>query len=88
MSEKNAVVGMKAALNLRINRHQSNAGTTRDAASDECNRFKTTSQIAAEYWARRAMWLLVLATSLWDIGATFDRALGLTARFLYASLLR
>ncbi|HEV7613365.1 MAG TPA: hypothetical protein VGO37_15915 [Steroidobacteraceae bacterium] len=86
MSGKNAVVGVQAVLRLWIRRYQSNAAAPRGAAPDECDRFKTASQIAAEYWARRAMWVLVIVTSLWDIGATFDRALGLTARFLYASL--
>jgi hypothetical protein len=86
MSEKNAVVGVKSALNLWISRCQTNATTTRDAASGEYERFKTASQVAAEHWARRAMWLLVIVTSLWDIGVTFDKSLGLTARFLSASL--
>ena len=34
----------------------------------------------AEYWAKRAMWLLVAVTSLWDIAVTFDRHVELTAR--------
>ncbi len=43
-------------------------------------------QIAAEQWARRTMRLLVIVTSLWDIGVTFNSHLGLTARLIYASL--
>ncbi|HXA34727.1 MAG TPA: hypothetical protein VNW26_00210 [Steroidobacteraceae bacterium] len=44
------------------------------------------AQIAAEYWARRTMWLLVTVTSLWDIAVTFDKYLGFTGRFIYAAL--
>jgi hypothetical protein len=44
------------------------------------------AQIAAEYWARRTMWLLVTVTSLWDITVTFDKYLGFTGRFIYAAL--
>jgi hypothetical protein len=46
------------------------------------------AQIAAEYWARRTMWLLVTVTSLWDIAVTFDEYLGVTGRFIYAALAR
>ena len=44
------------------------------------------AQIAAEYWARRTMWLLVAVTSLWDIAVTFDQYLGGAGRFIYAAL--
>jgi hypothetical protein len=27
----------------------------------------------AEYWAGMAMWVLVIATSLWDVAVTFGR---------------
>jgi len=56
---------------------QYHATPTRDAAAREYERFKTASQATAEQWARRAMWLLVVVTSLWDIGVTFDKSLGL-----------
>lgn len=59
---------------------------TCDAAARDYERFKTASQASAEQWARRAMWLLVVVTSLWDIGVTFDKSLGLTARLLSASI--
>ena len=65
---------------------QHNATPKRDAGSGEYERFKTASQAAAEQWARRAVWLLVIVTSLWDIGVTFDKSLGLAARLLSASL--
>jgi hypothetical protein len=35
---------------------------------------------AAEYWAGRAVWVLVIMISLWDIAVTFDKPLLLTAR--------
>lgn len=68
-------------LKLRISRYRSNHATLRNAASDECG-------IAAEQWARRTMWLLVITTSWWDIGLTFDRHLGFAGRLVYASLAR
>jgi hypothetical protein len=35
---------------------------------------------AAEYWAGRAMWALVIIMSLWDIAVTFDSPATLMAR--------
>lgn len=37
-------------------------------------------QIAAAYWAKRIVWLLVAVTSLWDIAVTFDKHFALTGR--------
>ena len=45
------------------------------------------SQIAAEYWAKRALWLMVVVTSLWDILVTFDKHFALTGRILTGRLL-
>jgi hypothetical protein len=50
-------------------------------------RSETASQIAAEYWAKRAMWLLVIVTSLWDIVVTFDKHFELSGRLLSGRLL-
>jgi hypothetical protein len=44
-------------------------------------------QYAAEYWARRTMWLLVTVVSLWDILVTFDRHFNVTGRLLTGRLL-
>ena len=41
---------------------------------------------AAEYWARRVMWVLVVITSLWDVAVTFDRHFPGPRRLLYAAL--
>ena len=40
----------------------------------------TMLPFAAESWARRTMWILVIVTSAWDIAVTFDRHFALTAR--------
>jgi len=51
------------------------------------NQFEEASQYAAEYWARRTMWLLVTVISLWDIVVTFDKYFNLTGRLLTGRLL-
>ena len=48
---------------------------------------QTASQIAAEYWAKRAMWVFVIVTSLWDIVVTFDKHFELSGRLLSGRLL-
>lgn len=48
---------------------------------------EAASQYAAEYWARRTMWLLVTVISLWDIVVTFDKHFNLTGRLLTGRLL-
>jgi hypothetical protein len=40
----------------------------------------TILPFAAESWARRTMWILVIVTSAWDVAVTFDRHFALTAR--------
>jgi hypothetical protein len=42
---------------------------------------ETASQIAAEFWAARIMWLLVALTSSWDIAVTFGQRFALTMRY-------
>jgi hypothetical protein len=62
--------------------------TARTAESpDRLNQFEAASQYAAEYWARRTMWLLVTVISLWDIVVTFDKHFDLTGRLLTGRLL-
>ena len=51
-------------------------GETAERDNDE----QAALQMMLESWARRAMWLLVAVTSLWDIAVTFDRHYELTAR--------
>ncbi len=53
-----------------------------DEAAERDKDEVATSQLTLESWARRAMWLLVAVTSLWDIAVTFDRHYDLTARLL------
>ena len=41
---------------------------------------ETDLAAVAEYWAGRAIWVLVIATSFWDIDVTFARPFILAAR--------
>jgi len=74
MSEQNAAITAKSMVHVSMTPHEINDGMAANAPDLS---YRTSSQIAAEYWARRAMWLLVIATSLWDIAITFDQHLGL-----------
>jgi hypothetical protein len=47
---------------------------------DPSDQTETDLAAVAEYWAGRAMWVLVMATSLWDIDVTFARPFALAAR--------
>jgi len=47
---------------------------------DPSDQTETDLAAVAEYWAGRAMWVLVIATSLWDIDVTFARSFTLVAR--------
>ena len=51
----------------------------RSGSPEQSDQAQSDWQIA-ECWARRAMWLLIAVTSLWDILVTFDRHFELTAR--------
>jgi hypothetical protein len=76
----------KVMVNLlaRLNMHP--AARTNDSP-DTHNQPEAGFQFAAEYWARRTMWLLVTVTSLWDIVVTFDKHFDLTGRLLTGRLL-
>ncbi|HEY4970173.1 MAG TPA: hypothetical protein VII35_09725 [Steroidobacteraceae bacterium] len=51
-----------------------------DPTPDSNDRTDSGLAAAAEYWAGRAVWVLVIMISLWDIAVTFDKPLLLTAR--------
>jgi hypothetical protein len=51
-----------------------------DPAPDSNDRTESGLAAAAEYWAGRAVWVLVIMISLWDIAITFDKPFLLTAR--------
>jgi hypothetical protein len=60
--------------------HRAEAAPT----AEPCGRRRqgeTASQIAAEYWAARIMWLLVAVTSCWDIAVTFGRHFASAMRY-------
>ena len=75
MTEQNAAFSMKVMVNLAS-----------PSMSRARRKFESISQISAEYWARRCMWLLVMVTSLWDIAVTFDRHFAFTSGLLSARL--
>ena len=51
-----------------------------DPRPDSAHQAESGLAAAAEYWAGRVMWILVVMISLWDIAVTFDKPLALTAR--------
>jgi hypothetical protein len=73
-------------VNLLTRPNKRPAATTAEPA-DLLNQFEAASQFAAEYWARRTMWLLVTVISVWDIVVTFDKHFNLTGRLLTGRLL-
>lgn len=77
---------MKVMVNLLTSPSMGPAATTA-GSPDRHNKSEAASQFAAEYWAKRTMWLLVTVTSLWDIVVTFDRHFDLTGRLLTGRLL-
>jgi hypothetical protein len=70
---------MKSMVDLSISRNVMRPAMTDDAAERDTHA-QSASQAEVESWARRAMWLLVAVTSMWDIAVTFDRHFELTAR--------
>ena len=64
-------------INILMNRDVRAVATTEMPRSDDS---ETMLPFAAQSWARRTMWILVIVTSAWDIAVTFDRHTGLTAR--------
>jgi hypothetical protein len=51
-----------------------------DSTPDSGDEVQSGPAAAAEYWAGRAMWVLVIIMSLWDIAVTFDTPASLMAR--------
>ena len=70
---------MKAIADTSMSLHVMQPAMTVDPA-DRDEHEQTAWQMEAESWARRAMWLLVAMTSLWDLAVTFGRHFYLTAR--------
>ena len=54
--------------------------TKTDSIPDSSDLGESGLAAAAEYWAGRAMWVLVIIMSLWDIAVTFDTPAILMAR--------
>jgi len=54
--------------------------TKTDSTPDSSDLAESGLAAAAEYWAGRAMWVLVIIMSLWDIAVTFDTPATLMAR--------
>jgi hypothetical protein len=77
---------MKVMVNLLTSPNMGPATRITDSP-DRHKKSEAASQVAAEYWAKRTMWLLVTVTSLWDIVVTFDKHFDLTGRLLTGRLL-
>src|SRR5450631_932574 len=73
------VFSMKSIVDMLTSRLVTHAAKTRQTP-DPSDQTGTGLAAAAEYWAWRAIWVLVMATSLWDIHITFARPLTLAAR--------
>ena len=72
MLDRYAAAGMKAIAGMLTSANVTRApklAQTRDQSEQSA----TASQLAAEYWAKRIMWLLVTVTFSWDIAVTFDK---------------
>jgi hypothetical protein len=54
--------------------------TKTDSTPDSSDEAESGLAAATEYWAGRAMWVLVIIVSLWDIAVTFDTPATLMAR--------
>jgi hypothetical protein len=70
---------MKSQVDMLTSRLAMRAAKT-DSTPDSSDEAQSGLAAAAEYWAGRAMWVLVIIMSLWDIAVTFDKPLLLTAR--------
>jgi hypothetical protein len=77
---------MRVMVNLLMRPNMRPAARTADSP-DTHNQSEAAFHFAAEYWARRTMWLLVTVVSLWDIVVTFDKHFDLTGRLLTGRLL-
>jgi len=64
-------VGMKSVIDML---------TKTDSTPDSSDEAESGLAAAAEYWAGRAMWVLVIIMGLWDIAVTFDSPATLMAR--------
>jgi hypothetical protein len=71
MSRQNAALEMKSLIDML---------TKTDSTPDSSDEAQSGPAAAAEYWAGRAMWVLVIIMSLWDIAVTFDTPATLMAR--------
>lgn len=72
-------VRMKSQVDMLTSRMAMRAAKT-DPAPDSNDRTESGPAAVAEYWAGRAVWVVVIMISLWDIAVTFDKPLTLTAR--------
>ena len=63
---------MKSSVDMWMSRFVMNPAMTGETAEWD-NDEQAASQVTLESWARRAIWLLVAVTSLWEIAVTFDR---------------
>jgi hypothetical protein len=54
--------------------------TKTDSTPDSSDEAESGLAAATEYWAGRAMWVLVIIVSLWDIAVAFDAPATLMAR--------
>jgi hypothetical protein len=79
MSEQSAASSMKSTVKMWMSRLVMHAAKT-PQMPDPSDQTETDLAAVAKYWAGRAMWVLVIATSLWDIAVTFDRPFALAAR--------
>jgi hypothetical protein len=70
---------MKSLVDMLTSRSAKRAAKT-GPTPDSSDQAESGLAAAAEYWAGRAMWALVIIMSLWDIAVTFDKPLLLTAR--------
>jgi hypothetical protein len=79
MSEQNAASSMKSIVKMWMSRLVMHAATT-PQTPDQSDQTETDLAAVAEYWGVRAVRVLVIAASLWDIAVTFDRPFALAAR--------
>ena len=70
---------MKSPADMLTSRQAMRAAKA-DSTPDSSDEADSGLAAAAEYWAGRAVWVLVIMISLWDIAVTFDKPLLLTAR--------
>jgi hypothetical protein len=70
---------MKSLVDILTSRPAKGAAKA-DSTLDSSDQAESGLAAAAEYWAGRAMWVLVIIISLWDIAVTFDTPSTLMAR--------